>query len=82
MECGVSRDSGPCPRAWCMEAHVAVGDLPLVVLLGEDRTDQADDRRAVREDADDVGAPAQLAVEPLLRVGRPDLAPVVAVEVG
>ncbi len=31
---------------------------------------------AVREDAHDVGAPAQLAIEPLLRIVRADLPPV------
>lgn len=31
-------------------AHVAAGDGPLVVLLGEDGADQADDRAAVGED--------------------------------
>jgi hypothetical protein len=37
---------------------------------------------AVREDPDHVGPTAEVAVEPLLRVGRPDLAPVVAPEGG
>jgi hypothetical protein len=46
--------------------HVAPADLPLVVLLGEHRADQADDRLAVGEDPDDVGAPADLLVQPLL----------------
>ncbi len=58
-----------------------MGDLPLVVLLGEDRADEPDDRRPVGKDPDDVAAAAQLAVEPLLRIGRPDLSPVVAIEV-
>jgi hypothetical protein len=35
------------------------------VLLGEHRSDEADDRRSVGEDADDVGAPADLFVEAL-----------------
>jgi len=43
-----------------LDAHVALGDRPLVGLLGQERADQADDRLAVREDADDVGAPADL----------------------
>ena len=58
-----------------------MADLPLVVLLGEERADQADDRGAVGEEAGDFGPPAQFAVEPLLRIGRPDLASVVRVEV-
>jgi hypothetical protein len=36
------------------------------VLLGQDRADQADDRGAIGEDPDDVGAAADLAVEPLV----------------
>jgi hypothetical protein len=36
------------------------------VLLGEDGADEADQCLAVGEDADDVGAAADLAVEPLL----------------
>ena len=39
---------------------------------------EADDGVAAGEDADDVRAAAQLAVEPFLRVERPDLAPVLA----
>jgi hypothetical protein len=45
------------------------------VLLGQDRADQADQRGAVGEDTDDVGAAADLAVKPLLRVVGPDLPP-------
>jgi hypothetical protein len=41
------------------------------VLLGEQGADEADDRGSVGEDADDVGAAADLAVEPLERVGIP-----------
>ena len=41
---------------------------PLVVLFGEHRADKADDRVAVGEDADDVGAAADLPVEPLVRI--------------
>jgi hypothetical protein len=37
--------------------------LPLVILLEEDRADQADDRVLVGEDADDVGATLDLLVE-------------------
>jgi hypothetical protein len=59
-----------------LNAHVAAADGPLVVLLGEQRADQADDRGPVGEDADDVGAAADLAVQPLERVVRPQLPPV------
>jgi hypothetical protein len=45
------------------------------VLLGEDGSDEADDRAAVGEDPDDIGAAPDLAVKALLGVVRPDLAP-------
>src|SRR5262249_61548078 len=48
---------------------------PLVVRGGEDGADEADERVASGEDADDVGAAADLAVEPFLGVVRPDLPP-------
>jgi hypothetical protein len=57
-----------------VEADVAAGFGPFVVLLHEHRADQPDDGLAAGEDADHIGAAAQLAVEPL-RVGRPHLAP-------
>jgi hypothetical protein len=41
-------------------AHVAPGGPATVVLVGEHGSDQADDRGAVGEDADDLGAPADL----------------------
>jgi len=44
--------------------------------LAEHSADQANDRLAVREDADHVSAPTDLAVEPLLGVVAPDLPPV------
>jgi hypothetical protein len=40
-------------------------------LLGEHGADEADDRGAVGEDADDVGAATDLLVEPLERVVIP-----------
>ena len=51
-------------------------DGPFVVLLHQDRADEADDGVIVREDADDVGAALDLAVEPLDGIGRTDLVPV------
>jgi hypothetical protein len=45
------------------------------VVFGQHRTDEADQGVAVGEDADDVGAAADLLVEAFLRVVRPDLAP-------
>jgi len=49
------------------EAHVSTLFGPFVGLLGQDRTDEADDRGSVGEDPDDVGAAADLLVEPLNR---------------
>jgi hypothetical protein len=67
-------------------ARVAAGFAPLVVLLGQDRPDQADHGGAAGEEADDVGAAGgtsrgaavgeDLHVQPLLRVVRPVLPPV------
>jgi hypothetical protein len=47
-------------------AHVALGDGPLVGLLGEQCTHQADDRGPVGEDTDHVGASTDLLVQSLL----------------
>jgi len=58
-----------------VQADVAAHFCPLVVLLGQDRADEPDQGGAVGEDADDVGAAADLAVEALLRVVGPGLAP-------
>jgi hypothetical protein len=55
-----------------VEADVAAHLGPLVVLFGEDGADETNQRRAVGEDADDVGAAADLAVESYLGVVRPD----------
>ena len=65
-----------------LEAHVAALLGPFVGLLGQDRADQPDDGGAVGEDPDDVGAAADLLVQPFLRVVRPDLAPELARERG
>jgi len=52
----------------------AVGDLPFVVDVSQDRADEADDGGLVREDADDAGSAFDLLVDPLQGVGAPDLA--------
>lgn len=57
------------------EAEAAAVLGPFVVLLGEDGFDEANDRLAVREDADNIGAAANLAVESFGRVVGPDLLP-------
>jgi len=44
-----------------LEAHVAIHDLPLVVLVGEERANEPHDRAAVGEDPDDVATTAQFA---------------------
>jgi hypothetical protein len=46
------------------------------VLLREDGAHEPHDSVTIREDADDVRPPLQLAIEPLLRIVRPDLPPV------
>jgi hypothetical protein len=58
-----------------VESEVAAAFGPFVVLFGEDGADKADDRATVGEYADDVGAAADLSVEPLVGVVGPDLAP-------
>ena len=59
------------------QGHVAGAlDGPLVVLLEQDGADEADDGGLVGEDADDLGAALDLAVEALERVGRVQLGPV------
>ena len=60
----------------------AVWCLPFVVLLGEDRADESEDRVIVGERADDVDAPPNLLVDPLERVRGPDFSPVMAGEGG
>jgi hypothetical protein len=57
-------------------AEVAVADEPLVVLLDDDAGGEPDQGSVVGEDADDVGAAADLAVDPLERVRRAELRPV------
>ena len=57
------------------QADVAALFGPFVVLPGEHGADEPDQGVAVGEDADDVGAAADLAVESFLRVVRPDLPP-------
>ena len=44
-------------------------ELPLLLLLQQQRTHQADDRSVVGEDADDAGAALDLLVQPFQRVG-------------
>jgi len=56
------------------QGHVAgAQDRPFVVLLEQDRADQANDGILIGEDADDFRSPLDLAVEALDRVGRVQL---------
>ena len=55
--------------------QIAAGDLPFVVLLGEDCPNETPDRSPVREDVHDVGASPYLLVEALLGVVRSVLPP-------
>ncbi len=56
-----------------LKLHVAALQLPLVVLLEQQRTYEADDGGFVGEDADDIGATFDLRVESLERIGAVDL---------
>jgi hypothetical protein len=49
-----------------VDAEVAAAFGPFVVLLGQDGADEADEGVAGGEDADDVGAAADLPVEAFL----------------
>ena len=52
------------------------------MLFGQDGADEADDRWSIGEDADDVGAASDFAVEPFVGVVRPDLSPDLLGEAG
>ena len=58
-------------RARTSEAEVAAAFDPFVVLFGEDGSDEADEGASVGEDADDVGASADLSVEAFLGYLQP-----------
>ena len=65
---------------WCdsFQGHVAGAlDRPFIVLFEQDGADEAGDCGLVWEDADDLGAALDLAVEPLQRIGAVDLGPVI-----
>jgi hypothetical protein len=53
--------------------HVAALQLPLVVLLEQQRPDERRDGRFIGEDTDDIGAPLDLGIEPFQRIGAVDL---------
>jgi hypothetical protein len=62
---GVGED-GDAASGQDLESEVAASFGPFVGLFGEDGADQSDDGLAGGEDPDDVGAAADLAVEPLV----------------
>ena len=52
-----------------LNLHIAVLQLPFIVLLEQYRANQPNDGGLIGEDADDIGAPLDLLVEPFERVG-------------
>ena len=64
-----------------LDLHVAVLQLPFVVLFEQHRADQSDDRCLVGEYADNVGASLHFLVQPFQRIRAVDLGPVLLGEV-
>lgn len=58
--------------------EVAARNQPLVAVLDQQHAGEADQARVVGEDANDIGAAAELAVDALERVRASELAPVLA----
>jgi hypothetical protein len=59
-----------------VQRHVTCSlDRPFVVLFEQDGTDETPDGGFVGEDADDLGAPLDLAVQPFDRIGGVQLGP-------
>ena len=56
-----------------VQAEIAAPFDPLVVLFGEDRSDEPNPGGAVGEDSNHIGCPADFLMEVLLRIVRPDL---------
>src|SRR5262249_60114135 len=78
----VSRCGGLAAGGEAFQADIAAGFGPFVVLFGQHGADEADDGVAGGEDPHDVGAAADLLVQPLLGVVGPDLPPDLAGEGG
>ena len=58
------------------QCHVAGPlDRPFIILLEQDGAGQAGNGVLIGEDADDLGAALDLAVQPFQRIGRVDLGP-------
>lgn len=64
------------------QSEVSAAFGPFIGLLGQDRADEPDDGLSVGEDHYSVGAAPDLAIEPFIRVVRPDLSPDVIGESG
>ena len=64
-----------------LDLHIAVLQLPFVVLFQQHRADQSDDRCFVGEYADNVGASLHFLVQSLQRIRAVDLGPVLLGEV-
>ena len=70
-ELGVGGDQGEPALGEDVESEVAVSVCSLAVLFGQDRAHEPDDGVAVGEDAANVGAAADLAVEAIVGAGGP-----------
>jgi hypothetical protein len=79
---GFGGDGGQAAAGEDVEAEIAAAFGPFVGLFGQDRADEADDRLAVRQDPDRVGAAPDLPVQPFGEVIRPDLGPDLGGEAG
>ena len=65
-------------RRDCFQAHVAAPlNRPFIVLFEQQRANEARDRVLVGEDADHIGAPLDLTVEPFDRIDGMDFRPVI-----
>ena len=64
-----------------LNLHIAVLQLPFIVLLEQYRANQPNDGGLIGEDTDDIGAPLDLFVEPLKRVGAMQLTAVLLGEI-
>ena len=56
-----------------LQRQVAVGHRPLIILLKEQDAHKADDGDLIREDVNNVAAPLDLSVEPLVEIGTAQL---------
>ena len=57
-------------RRDCFQAHVAAANRPFIVLFEQQRANEARDCIFVWENADDMGAPLDLTIEPFGRINN------------